>query len=146
MNAYDCARFHRFQAGFQQQLLQKRITDLHVRPFLLRFRAELFAGHSGAVNAVASGLGAHVNHRIPRPRRPRVKNLVATGQAQGESIHQRIAGIAIFKTRLTAQVGYAEAISVRGDPADYAFQNGMVLVNRRIAIPAGRSLQVGRSL
>ena len=97
------------------------------------------------MNAVASGLGAHVNHRIALARGARVKNLVAPRQAQGESIHQRIAGIAIFKARLTAQVGYAEAISVRGDPADYAFQNGMVLVNRRIAIPAGRSLQIGRS-
>ena len=127
--ADDGAGLHGFEAGFEQKLFEKRIAHLHVGPLGFGGLAEFFAGHGGAVNAVAPGLRADVNHGIAFARGLGVKNLIAPDQSQSERIHQRIARVARLELGLAAEVGDAEAISVRGDPADYAFQDGMVLVD-----------------
>ena len=74
LNADDRAGLHGLQAGLQQQLLQEGIAHLHVGTLGFGLFAELLAGHGGAVNAVAPGLGADVDHGIalrPRPWRRR---------------------------------------------------------------------------
>ena len=70
LNAHDGAGLHGFEAGFQQQLLHERIAHLHVGPLLLGFLGEFGAGHGGAVDAVAPGARAHINHRIAHARAP----------------------------------------------------------------------------
>ena len=85
------------------------------------------------MNAVASGLGADVNHGIAFARGLRVEDLVLADQAESKRIHQRIAGVAGLELRLAAEVGDAETVSVRGDAADHAFQDGVILVESRLA-------------
>ena len=127
--ADDGAGLHGFEAGFEQKLFQKRIAHLHVRPLGLGSFAEFLAGHGGAVNAVAPGFRAHVNHGIAFARGLGIENLVAPDQSQSERIDQRIAGVARLELGLAAQVGDAKTIAIRSDPADHAFKHGMILVN-----------------
>ena len=81
------------------------------------------------MDAIASGLGAHVNHRIPLARGARIENFVVPRQPQRESIHQGIAGIAIFESRFAAHIGHTKAIAVGSDPTYHTLQNRMILVN-----------------
>ena len=130
LNADHRAGLHRLQAGLQQQLLQEGIADLHVGPLGFGLLAELLAGHGGAVNAVAPGLGADVNHGIARARRLGIENLIAPHQAQGKGIHQRIAGVAALELHFAAHVGHAKTVAVRRYAADHAFEHRVVLVQR----------------
>ena len=81
------------------------------------------------MNAVAAGFRADVDHRIAFARSLGVENLIAPDEAQSESVHQRIARVAGLELGFAAEVGHAEAIAVRSDSADHAFEDGMVLVN-----------------
>ena len=121
---------HGFQAGLQQQLLQERIAHLHVRPLLLGALAELLAGHGGPVDAVASGLGSHVDHRVPLAGGLGVKNLVAPHQPQSKGVHQRVLRIAGLELGFAAQVRHAKTVAVRSYPADHAFQDRMIAMHR----------------
>src|SRR5208282_4131372 len=132
LNADDGAGLHGFQAGFEQQFLEEWISHLNIGPLRFRAFAELLARHGGAVDAVASGLGADINYGIPLARRASVKDLVAAHQAESEGIHQRIAGVAGLELHLAAKVGDAETIAVRSDAADHAFHDGMILVDFRL--------------
>ena len=129
LNADDGAGLHGFEAGFEQKLFQERVAYLNVGPLGLGGFAEFLAGHGGAVNAVAPGFGSHVNHGIAFARGLGVEDLIAPDQTQSERIHQRVAGVAGLKLGLAAEVGYAKTIAVGGDPADHAFEHGLVLVN-----------------
>ena len=131
LNADDRAGLHRFEAGLEQQLLHEGIAHLHVGPLLLGAFGELFAGHGGAVDAVAAGLGADVDHRIADAGGLGVEDLVLADQAEREGVDQRIAGVAGLEARLAAQVGHAEAVAVAGDAADDAFDDLMVLADER---------------
>ncbi len=113
--ADDGAGLHGFETGFEQKLFEKRIAHLHVRPLGFGGFAEFLAGHGGAVNAVAPGFRADVNHRIAFARSLGVENLIAPDQSQSERIDQRIAGVARLELGLAAEVGDAKTISVRGD-------------------------------
>ena len=115
LNADDGAGLHGFEAGFEQELFEERIADLHIGPLGFGGFAEFFAGHGGAVNAVAPGLRSDVNHGIAFARGLGVENLVAPDQAKRERIHQRIAGVARLKLGLAAKVGNAKAIAVGSD-------------------------------
>ncbi len=55
---------HQFQAGLDQQLLGERVADLHGGALVLGIGGELGGGHGGAVDAVAAGLRADIDHRI----------------------------------------------------------------------------------
>src|SRR5208283_2985249 len=67
LNTHNRSGLHGFETGFEQQLLKKRIADLHVRSLRLRSLTELLAGHGRAMDAVAPGFGSNVNHRIAFP-------------------------------------------------------------------------------
>ena len=61
---------HQLEAGLEQQLLGEGIADLDGRALLLAVLVELGRGHGGAVDAVAAGLGADIDHAdCRRPRR-----------------------------------------------------------------------------
>ena len=65
LNGDDRAGAHRFEARFEQQLFHEGIADLHVGALLLRFLGEFGGGQQRrAVNAVAAGFRADVNHGI----------------------------------------------------------------------------------
>ena len=130
LNADDRAGLHGFQAGLQQQLLHEGIAHLHVRTLRLGLLAELLAGHGGAVNAVAPGLGADVDHGIARAGGLGIENLVASDQSEGKRIDQRIARVAALELHLAADIRHAKAVAVGGDAAHHAFHHGVVLVQR----------------
>jgi hypothetical protein len=75
LNADDGAGVHGFEAGFEQQLFHEGIAHLHVGPLLLGLLGEFGAGHGRAVDAVAAGARAHVDHRIADSRRSRRRYL-----------------------------------------------------------------------
>ncbi len=85
LNADNRAGLHGFEAGFEQKFFEERIADLHIRPLRLRSLAEFLAGHGGAVNAVASGLGAHVDHRIAFARGLRVERFHSSAPGPGQT-------------------------------------------------------------
>ena len=111
------------------KLLEEWISDLNVGTLGFGAFAELFAGHGGAVDAVASGLGADINYGIAFAGGASVKNLVATNQAEREGIDQRIARVAGLELYFAAEVGNAETVAVRRDAGDDALHHGMVLMD-----------------
>ena len=123
LNADDRAGLHGFEAGFEQQLLHERIAHLHVRTLLLGFLGELGRRHGCAVDAVAPGLRADVDHRIAGPFRLAVEDLAVLEDAEREDVHQRIAVVAFFEDALAADRRDAEAVAVMRDAGDHAFQD-----------------------
>ena len=71
---------HQLQAGFQQQLLGERIADLDGRAPRLGSLAELGRSHRRAMDAIAPGLGADVDHRIADASGAGVKDLVLSAR------------------------------------------------------------------
>ena len=55
---------HKFEAGFDQQLFDEGIADLHGGALFVGVGTEFGAGHGGAVDAVAAGLAADIDDRI----------------------------------------------------------------------------------
>ena len=94
MNADNRTGLHGFEASLEKQFLEKGVANLHVGPLGFRSLAEFFARHGRAVNSIAPGFGADVNHWIAFAGSSRVENLVLAHQAESERIYQRIAGIA----------------------------------------------------
>ena len=90
---------------------------------------ELLAGHGRAVDAVAAGLGADVDHGIAGAAGLGVEDLVLADEAEREGVDQRIAAVAGLEFGFAAEVGHAEAVAVAGDAADHAFDDGVVLVD-----------------
>ncbi len=126
LNADDGAGLHRFQTGFEQQLFEKRIAYLHIGAFLLGFLGELGGRHGRAVNAVAAGLRADVNHRVADAVGLAVKDFILAEHAQREDIHQRIAVVAILENALAAHRRDAEAVAVVRDTRNHALQNAAI--------------------
>src|SRR5271157_1303680 len=126
LDADDGAGLHGFKAGFEEELFHERVANLDVGPLGLRAFAELFAGHGGAVDAVAAGLGADVDDWVARAAGFGVEDFVLADQAEGEGVDQRVAAVAGLELGFAAQIGHAETVAVGGDAADHAFDNGVV--------------------
>ena len=88
--------------------------------FCFGFLGELGAGHGRAVDAVAAGARAHVDHRIAHARGLGVENVFLAADAEREDVHQRIAVVAALEDALAAHRGHAEAIAVVRDAAHHA--------------------------
>ncbi len=136
LNADDRAGFHGFETRFEQELFEKRIAHLHVGTLLFRFFGEFGGGHGSAVDAVAAGLRADVDHGIADARGLAVEHFVFTEDAQSEGVHQRIAVVAGFEDALAADGGDAETVAVMRDAANHAFENAAVA---RECVETGRS-------
>ena len=76
LNGDDRVGRHELKAGLEQKLLGEGIANLHGRPLLLRALVELGGRHGGAVDAVASGLGADIDDRIADAGRGRIEDAV----------------------------------------------------------------------
>ena len=87
---------------------------------------EFFAGHGGAVDAVAAGLGAYIDDGVAGAAGLGVEDLVLADQAEREGVDQRVAAVAGLELGFAAEVGDAEAVAVAGDAADHAFDDGVV--------------------
>ena len=113
LDADDRAGGHGFEARFEQQFFEERIAHLHVGALLLRLLGEFRGGQQGsAVNAVAAGLCADVDHRIAFAAGAREKQLVLRRDAERQDVDQRIAGVAGLESDFAAHRGHAEAIAV----------------------------------
>ena len=69
LDADERVGLHHLEARLEQELLHERIADLHGGPLLRRLLVELRRRHRRAVDAVAPGLGADVEHRVADARR-----------------------------------------------------------------------------
>ena len=88
---------------------------------------ELLAGHGGAVNAVAAGLGADIDDRVAGAGGLAVEDFVFADHAEREGVDQRIAAVAGLELGFAAEIGNAEAVAVAGDAADHTFDDGVIL-------------------
>ena len=88
---------HRFEAGLEQQLLHERIADLDIGPLGVRIFPESGGSHRRAVDSVAAGFRADINHRIAYSRGLAIEDLVFPNDAERERIDQRVLRIAAAK-------------------------------------------------
>ena len=116
----DRARRHQFEAGFKQQLFGERIADLHRRPLRLRVGLERGRGHRRAVDAVAAGLGAEIDDRVPDPGRLGVENRVGARDADRHRVDQDVAVVALVEADRAADRRHAERIAVAADARHHA--------------------------
>src|SRR3546814_3349973 len=82
---------HQLEAGLDEQLLGEGIAHLHGRALLLRVVGELCRGHGGAVDAVAPGLGADVDHGFSNAGGGRIEDAVGRRDADGHGVDQDVA-------------------------------------------------------
>ena len=133
LDRHHGAGSHQLEAGLQQQLLGEGVADLHGRSLLLRVGLEARRGHGGAVDAVAAGLGAEIDDRVPDAGGLGVEDLVGSGQAHRHGVDQNVAVVAGVELRRAAYRRHAEGVAVAADPGHHArhqvFRAGM----RRIA-------------
>ena len=124
LNGDHGARAHGLEAGFEQQLFHEGIADLHVGTLLLRFLAEFGGGQKrSAVDAVAAGFRAGINHGISGAAGAREKEFLAARDAERERVDQRIIRVAGLENDFAADGGNAETISVEADAANHAVKN-----------------------
>ena len=95
------------------------------------------------MDAVAPGFRTDVDHWIAFARRPRIKDFFFARQTQRKGVHQGIARVALFKTRLAAQVGNAKAVAVGSNATDHTLKNGMVFVDGPVRVRGSICLCVG---
>ncbi len=84
LNAEHRAGLHGFEAGLEEELLEEGVAHLHVGALLLGAFGELFGGHGGAVDAVASGLCAYVDDRVADAGGLSVEDLVECGRGRAQ--------------------------------------------------------------
>jgi hypothetical protein len=116
----DRSRLHQLEAGLQKELLGEGISDLHGRALLRGRVVELGRGHGGAVDAVAAGLRAEIDDRVPDAGRGGIKNRVLAGEADRHGVDQDVAVVALVEADRTADRRYAEGIAVAADAGDDA--------------------------
>ena len=128
LNGDDGAGVHGFEAGFEKKFFDEGIADLHVGALLLRLFGEFGGGEQrGAVNAVASGFCADVDHRIAGAFGFGEEDVFTAGDAEGQRIDEGILRVAGFEDDFAADGGNAEAIAVVGDAADHAIEDAAIL-------------------
>ncbi len=137
LNGGHGARSHQLQRGFDQQLLGEGVADLHRGALGVRLIVELGRGHGGAVDAVAAGLGAEIDHVVARFRRGRIIDFIGAGQADAHGVDQDVAVVALVEVRLARNGRHADAVAIAADAADHALDQTLRLLMRRIAEAQG---------
>src|SRR5690606_23210283 len=77
-------------------------------------------GHGRAVDAVAPGLGADIEHGIARPGGARVEDLVLAHEADAHGVDQDVAVVGAMEAGLAADRGHPDAVAVAADAGDHA--------------------------
>ena len=111
----DGVLLHQLEAGFEQQLLGEGIAHLHRRALLGRSLVELCRGHGGAVNAVAPGLRADIDHGQAHALRRRLEDALGIDEPHGHGVDQDVVVVARVEIGLAADGGDAHAIAVVAD-------------------------------
>ena len=78
--------------------------------------AEFGRGHRRAVDAVAPGLGADIDHEVSRPGGGRIEDAVGARQPDAHRVDQDVAVIGGVELALAADRRHADAIAVAADP------------------------------
>ena len=133
LNGGDRAGGHQLQRGLDQKLFRERVADLHRGALFLGILGELDRGHGGAVDAVAAGLRAEIDHRQARLRRGGIEDLVRVGQAHAHRVDEDVAVIARVEIRLAADGRHADAVAVAADARHHAFEQAARLRMLRLA-------------
>src|SRR5690606_29535007 len=120
LNGNHFARFHEFEARFQQAFFGERIAHLHGRALFLDAVVELGGCHDGAANAVAPGLGAKVNYRQAYTLGLGVENGIRPGDAGGKGVDEDVAVVAGIEIDLASHGRHAEGIAVAAYAGDHA--------------------------
>ena len=123
LDAEHGAGLHHFETRLHQQLFHERIADLHRRTLLRRLLVELRRRHRRAVDAVAAGLGADVEHRVARALRRALDDVVDARDAEAQHVDERVAGIHLVEHDLAADGGNADAVAVAADAGDHALED-----------------------
>src|SRR5450432_2434913 len=126
LNTDDCAGLHGFDAGFEQQLFHERVAHLHVGALLFGLFGEFGAGHGRAVDAIAAGARADVDHGVADARGLGVEDLFLAADAKSEDVDQGIGAVTRLENALAADGGDAEAVAVMRDAGDHAAQDALV--------------------
>ena len=111
---------HQLQTGLDQQLFGEGVADLHGGPLRLRVLAEVRARHGRAVDAVAAGLGPHIDDRVANAGGRRIEDAVGVGHADGHRVDQDVAVIGGVEVHLAADGGHADAVAIAADAVDDA--------------------------
>ena len=110
---------HQLEAGLEQQLLGERIADLDGRALFLRIVGELGRRHGGAMDAVAPGLGADIDHRVADPGGGRAEDPAGWGQPDGHRVDQDVAVVGGVEIDFPADRRHAHAIAIAADPGHH---------------------------
>ena len=128
LNGHYRAGLHGFEAGFEKQFFHEGIADLDIGALLPRFFGEFGGGEQRcAVNAIATGLCANVNHRIAGTFGFGEEQIFFTGDAQSQRVDEWVLRIAGLEGDFTANSRDAEAISIAADAADDAVEDAAIL-------------------
>ena len=137
----DGVRRHQLEARLDQQLLGERVADLHGRPLFLAVVIEFGARHGGAMDAVAPGLRADIDHRIADAGGGRIENLVLLGDADGHRVDQDVAVVRLVEIGLAADGRHADAIAIAADAGNDALDQMLHL--RRVDLAKAQRVHVG---
>src|SRR3546814_12290263 len=96
-------------------LLGEGVADLHGGTLLFRVFGEFGGCHGGAMDAVAAGLGADIDHRIAEAGGGRRENPVRLRQADGHRVDEDVAVVAVVEIHLAADGRHAAAVTVYAD-------------------------------
>src|SRR5262245_52008500 len=75
------------------------------------------------MDAIASGLGANVEHGIAGAARGALDDVVDTRDAEAEDVHQWVTGVHLVEDDLAAGGGNADAVAVSTDAGDNTFED-----------------------
>src|SRR5699024_112337 len=101
LNPHNQILGEQFQTALDEQLLQKRITDLHVGPLDGRLLVESGTGqHRGATNTVGSGSGTEQNHLVTRAGRLGQLDVLVLHHTHTQGVDQRVTEVVRTKTDL----------------------------------------------
>src|SRR5438874_3917037 len=133
MDPDQAVRLEQLQAGLEQELLHERVPDLHRRALALALLVELRARHGGAVDAVAAGARADVDHGVPCSARRAAEDAIRLEQPERERVHQAVAVERCVEGDLARDRGNADAVAVPGDPGHHSLEQPRGPRMRRIA-------------
>ena len=118
LDAEDRLLTHRFEAGFEQQLLREGVADLDGRPFLHRCFIKLCRGHRRSVDPVPARLRPDVDDRVADSLRLSIEDLLPANQAEREGVDERVERIALLEVDLSADCWNAESVPVIPESLD----------------------------
>src|SRR2546425_3195344 len=110
------------EAGLHEHLLEEGVADLHGRAQLLEAGVRIGAGGEtgGAVNTVASGIGADEHEDVAGALRLRARQAVDGRDSDAHGVDERVGGVGLFEDDFAADRRDAEAVAVACDAGDDA--------------------------